>query len=163
MKFSELIEQNKKNVRYIIKKITNEQNEDIEQEVYIKVWQNQDKYKEQGKLKSWIGTIAKNLSKDYLKSSYVKTRTDLDEDKLSEIKDKKNTPELSLVQNERRKAIIEAINNLKPKLKEVIMLCEIEGLTYETISKKLKIPVGTVKSRLYNAKKELAQSLKDLL
>lgn len=163
MKFSELIKQNKQNVRNIIKRITNEQNEDIEQEVYIKVWQNRDKYEEKGKLKGWIGTIAKNLAKDYLKSSHVKNRTDLDEDKLSEIKDKKNTPELSLVQNERRKAIIEAINNLKPKLKEVIMLCEIEGLTYETISKKLKIPVGTVKSRLYNAKKELAESLKDLL
>lgn len=63
MKLSELIEQNRKNVRYIIKKITNEQNEDIEQEVYIKVWQNKDKYKEQGKLKGWIGTIAKIFPK----------------------------------------------------------------------------------------------------
>ncbi|HIS73533.1 TPA: sigma-70 family RNA polymerase sigma factor [Candidatus Galligastranaerophilus intestinavium] len=163
MKFSELIEQNKQNVRNIIKKITNEQNEDIEQEVYIKVWQNRDKYEEKGKLKGWIGTIAKNLAKDYLKSSYVKNRTDLDEEKLNEIKDKKTTPELKLVQNERQKTIIQAINNLKPKLKEIILLCEIEGNTYETVSKKLKIPLGTVKSRLYNAKKELAQSLKDLL
>ena len=163
MKFSELIEQNKQNVRNIIKKITNEQNEDIEQEVYIKVWQNRDKYEEKGKLKGWIGTIAKNLAKDYLKSSYVKNRADLDEEKLNEIKDKKTTPELKLVQNERQKTIIQAINNLKPKLKEIILLCEIESNTYETVSKKLKIPLGTVKSRLYNAKKELAQSLKDLL
>lgn len=163
MKFSELIEQNKQNVRNIIKKITNEQNEDIEQEVYIKVWQNRDKYEEKGKLKGWIGTIAKNLAKDYLKSSHVKNRADLDEEKLNEIKDKKTTPELKLVQNERQKTIIQAINNLKPKLKEIILLCEIESNTYETVSKKLKIPLGTVKSRLYNAKKELAQSLKDLL
>ncbi len=163
MNFSELIKQNKQNVRNIIKKITNEQNEDIEQEVYIKVWQNQSKYEEKGKLKGWIGTIAKNLAKDYLKSSYVKNTTIAEEEKLNEIKDKKQTPELTLIQNERQKLIINAINALKPKFKEVVMLYEIEQLSYEQIARKIKTPIGTVKSRLYNAKKELAQSLKDLI
>lgn len=163
MNFSELIKQNKQNVRNIIKKITNEQNEDIEQEVYIKIWQNQSKYEEKGKLKGWIGTIAKNLVKDYLKSSYVKNTTIAEEEKLNEIKDKKQTPELTLIQNERQKLIINAINALKPKFKEVVMLYEIEQLSYEQIARKIKTPIGTVKSRLYNAKKELAQSLKDLI
>lgn len=163
MNFSELIKQNKQNVRNIIKKITNEQNEDIEQEVYIKVWQNQSKYEEKGKLKGWIGTIAKNLAKDYLKSSYVKNTTIAEEEKLNEIKDKRQTPELTLIQNERQKLIINAINALKPKFKEVVMLYEIEQLSYEQIARKIKTPIGTVKSRLYNAKKELAQSLKDLI
>ena len=62
-------------------------------------------------------------------------------------------------QNTRRKAIEE----LKPKLKEVIMLSEIEGYSYEECSLKLKCPIGTIKSRIYNAKKELAEKLKDLL
>ena len=163
MNFSELIKQNKQNVRNIIKKITNEQNEDIEQEVYIKVWQNQSKYEEKGKLKGWIGTIAKNLAKDYLKSSYVKNTTIAEEEKLNEIKDKKQTPELTLIQNERQKLIINAINALKPKFKEVVMLYEIEQLSYEQIARKIKTPIGTVKSRLYNAKKELAENLKDLI
>ena len=163
MNFSELIKQNKQNVRNIIKKITNEQNEDIEQEVYIKVWQNQSKYEEKGKLKGWIGTIAKNLAKDYLKSSYVKNTTIAEEEKLNEIKDKRQIPELTLIQNERQKLIINAINALKPKFKEVVMLYEIEQLSYEQIARKIKTPIGTVKSRLYNAKKELAQSLKDLI
>ena len=52
--------------------ITKETNEDLEQEVYIKAINNSDKYKEQGNFKNWIGTIAKNVSKDYLKSSYNK-------------------------------------------------------------------------------------------
>ena len=163
MKFSELIEQNKKNVRYIIKKITNEQNEDIEQEVYIKVWQNQDKYKEQGKLKSWIGTIAKNLSKDYLKSSYVKNRTDIDEEKIFEIKFKKTNHDLKIIQNERHQMIINAIICLKSIYREVFILHELDNMLYEDIAKKLKCPVGTVKSRLYNAKKELCEILKDLI
>lgn len=58
---------------------------------------------------------------------------------------------------------MEAINQLKPKFKEVIIYTEIYGYTYEKCSKKLKCPVGTVKSRIYNAKKELAEQLHDLL
>lgn len=163
MNFNEIIEQNKQNVRKIIKLITNEHNEDLEQEVYIKVWQNKDKYEEKGKLKGWVGTIAKNLSRDYLKSSYVKNRTDCDDEVINFIKDKKQAPEFELIQNERQLRIIEAINNLKPNFKEIIMLYEIDGVPYEDIAKKLKIPIGTVKSRLYNAKKELYEKLKDLI
>ena len=70
---------------------------------------------------------------------------------------------MTLIQNERQKLIINAINALKPKFKEVVMLYEIEQLSYEQIARKIKTPIGTVKSRLYNAKKELAQSLKDLI
>lgn len=43
------------------------------------------------------------------------------------------------------------------------MLCEIYGYTYEEAASRLKCPIGTVKSRIYNAKKELAEVLKDLL
>ena len=86
-----------------------------------------------------------------------------EEEKLKEKKDKKQTPELTLIQNEHQKLIINAINALKPKFKEVVMLYEIEQLSYEQIARKIKTPIGTVKSRLYNAKKELAQSLKDLI
>ena len=67
MDFKELIKKNQNNVKGIIKLITKEANEDLEQEVYIKAWKNSDKYIEQGNFKSWINTIAKNVSKDYLK------------------------------------------------------------------------------------------------
>lgn len=55
--------------------ITKEENEDLEQEVYIKVWQKSDNYAEQCKLTGWLGTVAKNFSKDYLKSTSKKYRT----------------------------------------------------------------------------------------
>lgn len=165
MDFKELVKNNQNNVRNIIRLITKETNEDLEQEVFVKVWKNADKYKEQGTFKSWINTIAKNVSKDYLKSAYRKSiETSVSDDEiLNSIKDKKTTPELKLISNDRQKRITGAINSLKPKFKEVIMLCEIYGYTYEDAAFKLKCPVGTVKSRLYNAKKELAQNLQDLL
>ena len=165
MDFKELIKNNQSNVRSIIRLITKETNEDLEQEVYVKVWKNADKYTEKGSFKSWINTIAKNVSKDYLKSAHKKNQDTMttDDEVLVSIKDKKLTPELKLINNERQQRILNAINSLKPKFKETVMLCEIYGYFYEEAAYKLKCPIGTIKSRLYNAKKELAVMLKDLL
>lgn len=163
MNFKEIVKNNKNNVRNIIRLITKETNEDLEQEVFVKVWKNSDKYNEQGSFKSWINTIAKNVSKDYLKSTQYKNRNTEDDEILTTIKDKKQTPELTLISNDRQKRIIGAINSLKPKFKEVVMYCEIYGYSYEETAVKLNCPLGTVKSRLYNAKKELAEKLQDLL
>lgn len=165
MNFKEIIKNNQNNVRSIIRLITKETNEDLEQEVFVKVWKNSDKYKEQGSFKSWINTIAKNVSKDYLKSVQKRNQDAItnDDEVLNTIKDKKSTPELKVISNERQRQITKAIDTLKPKFREVVMLCEIYGYTYEEAAFRLKCPIGTIKSRLYNAKKELANLLKDLL
>ncbi len=165
MDFKEIIKNNQNAVRSIIKRITNEHNEDLEQEVYCKVWKNSEKYEEKGNFSAWIKTITANVSKDYLKSSYKKLsdNSTSDENVISFIKDKTQSPEQKIIQTERQKRISEAINKLKPKFKEVVMLYEIEDNSYEEISKKLNCPIGTVKSRLYNAKQELARELEDLL
>lgn len=165
MNFKEVINSNKQNIKNIIRLITKEDNEDLEQEVYVKIWKNSDKYKEKGSLKSWISSIAKNTSLDYLKSSYhkVSQTSTSDEFVLYNITDKKTTPDSKAVQKERQKKIVNAINRLKPKFKEVIIMCEINGYSYEECAQRLKCPLGTIKSRLYNAKKELAEELKDLL
>lgn len=166
MNFKEIFNLNRQNVKHIIKNITNEENEDLEQEVYIKVIKNADKYEEKGNFKSWINTIARNVSIDYLKSARFKKETLSNEEEdtiFCNVKDKKPTPELKLIQNEEGKRIYDEINKLKPKLREVIVLTEFEGLTYEECAEKLKCPIGTIKSRIFNAKKILAENLKDLL
>ena len=151
MDFKQLIRSNQNNVRSIIRLITKETNEDLEQEVYVKVLKNADKYKEQGAFKSWINTIAKNVSKDYLKSVQKRNQGYLtsDEEIINSLKDKKESPELKLISNDRQKRILDAVNSLKPKFKQTVMLCEIYGYSYEDAAYKLKCPVGTIKSRLY--------------
>lgn len=165
MDLKKVILENKHNIKNIIRLITKEENDDLEQEVYVKIWKNSDKYKEQGSIKSWIASITKNTSLDYLKSSYKKISDTATSDDLilTNIKDKKSSPESNVIKQERQKRIVDAINHLKPKFKEVIMICEINGYSYEECAQKLKCPLGTVKSRIYNAKKELAQALQDLL
>jgi len=165
MDFNKVIQTNRQNIKNIIRLITKEDNEDLEQEVYLKIWKNSDKYKEQGAIKSWISSIARNTSLDYLKSSYHKVfQTSTSDDfVIDSIKDKKISPEDKVLKLERQKKIVNAINSLRPKFKEVIVMCEINGYTYEECAKKLNCPIGTVKSRIYNAKKELAEILEDLL
>ena len=165
MDFKEIINSNKQNVKNIIRMITKDENEDLEQEVYLKVWKNSDKYKEKGSFKSWVSTIAKNVSKDYLKLAYNRHEQLISEEdnSLDIVADKKLTPELKLIKNDRQERILKSINELKPKFREVIMYCEVYGYTYEECAKRVKCPVGTVKSRIYNAKKELAEKLKDIL
>ena len=165
MNFKEIIKINRENVKNIIKMITKSENEDLEQEVYLKVWKNSDKYTEKGSFKGWVNTIAKNVSKDYLKLAYNrKEQLTTEVDKTFEnIKDKKSSPELKLIQGDRQKRILKAVEELKPKFRDVVIYVEIYGYTYEECAKKLKCPVGTIKSRLYNAKTELANKLSDLL
>ncbi len=165
MNFKEIIKKNRVNVKNIIRKISGEDNEDLEQEVYLKVWKNSDKYNETGNFRGWISTVAKNVAKDYLKSSARKREQLIAEDDktFENLKDTKASPELNVLKNDRQKRILEAINSLKPKFREVIVYTEFYGYTYEDCAKKFHCPIGTIKSRIYNAKKGLAEELKDLL
>ncbi len=160
-----LIDQYRNNIKKIISTMTGSENEDIEQEVYIRTWKNLDKYKENGKFKSWINTITANLCRDYMKSAYFRhsQNTLTEEDDLIQIRDEKENIESSFIQKQRQKKIMDAVDSLKPKFKEVIVMYEMQDMSYEEISEKLKVPVGTIRSRLFNARKELSVTLQDLI
>lgn len=160
-----IIEQYRNNIRKIISSMTGSNNEDIEQEVYIRTWKNINKYKENGKFKSWINTITANLCRDYMKSSYFRHSQNIvsEEEELIQIKDERESIETKLIQKQRQKRIMDAVDALKPKFREVIIMYEMQDMSYEDIAEKLKCPVGTVRSRLFNARKELSITLSDLI
>ena len=145
--------------------MTGSSNDDIEQEVYIRAWKNLKKYTEKGKFKSWINTITANLCRDYLKSAYFKQNRDnvTDDEQVIQIKDEKENVEDQLIKKQRQKVVLEALESLKPKLRDVVVMYEMQDMSYEMIAERLKIPVGTVRSRLFNARKELSIILKDLI
>lgn len=166
MNIKKIIETNQQYIKNLIRTITNtHNNEDIEQEVYIKLWKNRDKYEENGKFKSWIKTITLNATRDFLKSKQNKLSnvTVNDDDILKNIHDNTSYTENKIINLETRKAVIDAIENLSKNHREVIILYEFYNLSYEDIAKKLNCPLGTIKSRIYTAKKILAQDLKNLL
>lgn len=151
-------------VQSVIKRFfsSDEDVQDLKQEVFIKTWKNIDAYQGKSDFWFWLNKITVNVCRDHLRSKKAKTSLNMsaDEEELVQtIPDKKRGPELTVISTERHKLILDSINKLNPKLKEVLILHDIEELTYEEISKKIKCPVGTVKSRLFNARKNLKEEL----
>lgn len=145
-------------VRKIIREKTGETNPDLEQEIFIRLWQKQNQYKEQGKEKSWVCIVANNLCLDFFK-----TKAFHQQQKSVELPDtvcdETKTPEIIFSEKERQKIILAAVNSLPCKLRQVIIMQEYEDMPLEDIAKKLNIPLGTVKSRIFNARKILADRL----
>ena len=160
----EIIAGNKSLVRAIIRKITGSYNEDLEQEVYIKTWRNLDKYKEEGKFRQWLGTLTANVCRDYFKSKrYIQSRVETSDEEILETPCVSSSPEEIIDSKNRQKIILNAVNHLPAKMKKVVVLAEFEGWSQEQIATKLGIPVGTVKSRLFNANKLLSEQLSFLI
>ncbi len=156
----EIITKYKYRVQTIIRNFTGSNNEDIEQEIYIKTWKNMPSYSEQNKFLQWISTITANACKDYLKKKRIETISD--DEILENTKDNSNI-ENEVESKERQKRILNEINKLPRKLKDVVVYYELEDKSYEEISVILSIPQGTVKSRLFKAREVLKESLQDLL
>ena len=159
-----IIKENQGLIKSIIKKITGSYNDDIEQEVYIKTWKNIDNYQETGKLKSWIATITANVCRDYFKSSsYKQNLREVRDDGVLENKAVIASQEKIIDAKKRQKIILKAVDELPYKMRRVVVLYEFEDLSIAEIAKKLGEPEGTIKSRLFNARKILAEKLKYLL
>ena len=155
----EIIEQNKSLVKAIIKKLTGSYNEDIEQEVYIKTWKNMDNYKES----QWIGALTANVCRDYFKSRQYKIEaSQVNGDEILDNVRVGGRQEEILDAKARQKQILKAVDSLPRKMRQVVIWYEFEEMTYEQIAKKTGLPEGTIKSRLFNARKILSEKLQHL-
>ena len=159
----EIIEQNKGVVKAVIRKITGAYNEDLEQEVYIKTWRNLQNYEEKGKISAWIAQIAANVCKDYFKSkAYKREKLEIAAEEVLQNKAIQPVQEKIIDAKARQKIILKAVDALPAKMRKVIVLFEFEDYTIEQIAAKLREPEGTIKSRLHNGRKILAEKLKFL-
>lgn len=141
--------------------------EDIVQETFLRLFRNKHYYKEVAKFSTWIYTIAGNLAKTELrrrkrrKFFSISQATPAEKD--YEIPDVEGTPE-DVTNSQITDAIIQrAIDKLTPKFKQVIILRDIQGLSYEEIAEIADIPLGTVKSRVNRARLRLQDDLKPLM
>jgi RNA polymerase sigma-70 factor (ECF subfamily) len=162
MAFEKFVKNNKKSIQGIIRNfVDSETSKDIEQEVYLKMWKTSSHEKPFG----YIKTLVVNTCKDFLKSkNYKNSKITLSEsDEMLSIKDNKDTPQQKTENIFRKRTIYNAINSLPPKLKEIIILYDIEELSQGEIAHKLNCPIGTVKSRLFKARKLLQNELKEFI
>ena len=159
----DIIQENKGFIRSVIRRVTGSYNEDIEQEVYIKTWRNMENYQEQGKFKQWLGMLTANVCRDYFRSKINREQSAEigDEEVLNNIPDN-FSQEKFVDAKQRQKIILKAVDELPSKMRKVVVLHEFEDMPLEQVAQKLGLPLGTVKSRLFNAKKILSQKLAHL-
>ncbi len=144
-----------------------EEAEDIVQETFLRVYRKRKAYKRIAKFSTWIYTIAGNLSRTELrrrKRRKLFSVTDMGyEDRDYEISDEGYNPENHVEGVIQEEIIHTEINNLSPKFREVIILRDVQELSYEEISKIIRVPIGTVKSRVNRGRLKLQSKLKDLM
>ena len=143
-----------------------EKAEDIVQDTMLKLYQKKHYYKQIAKFSTWIYTIAKNLAFTELRRKKSRKITVLSQMNSNE-KDYEipsDQPETGQeIQNEFALKLIQAaIQGLPDRFKTIIILRDIEELSYEEISSILDVPLGTVKSRINRARLQLQAELQDL-
>jgi RNA polymerase sigma-70 factor (ECF subfamily) len=150
---------------YVLRMLKDRVNaEDIVQETFVRVYRNRKKYQQIAKFSTWIYTIAINLTKTELRRQNLRRFMSLsggvtDNGKSFELPDQKINLEKSTEDTIVGEHIRMAIDKLPKTFKEVIVLRDIQELSYEEISKILGVPLGTVKSRVNRGRTRLQKLL----
>ncbi len=140
---------------------------DLVQETYLKAYRFIDKYIEGTNAKAWLFKILKNaFINQYRKESKRPSKVDFEEIvSYQNEEDSKYSGYIDLrqeiYQTMMGDEVTNAVNSLPVDFRSVILLCDIEGFTYEEIAKIIDIPIGTVRSRLHRARNMLKEKLKD--
>lgn len=146
---------------------------DISQEVFIKVHRYLGSFQGSSSFYTWLYRISINLSIDYLRKQGRHEAVDYDDMLLRREPDDAEAmvmptmldvdPQKALDRRELGRQLAKAFEKLSEKHRAVLLLREVEGLSYEEIAKVLKIHKGTVMSRLHHARKNLQLALKEYL
>ena len=146
---------------------------DISQEVFIKVHRYLGSFQGSSSFYTWLYRISVNLSIDYLRKSSRHDAVDYDDMLLRREPDDSEAmviptmldvnPHRAMDRKELGQQIGKAFEKLGEKHRAVLLLREIEGLSYEEIARVLKIHKGTVMSRLHHARKNLQVAMKEYL
>lgn len=137
---------------------------DVSQDVFIRVFRFLNTFNLESSFSTWVYRITVNVCKDYIRKRTARGElplelTDEDGEYTVEISDTTYDPVEIYEQSELRQEIQEAIDDLPPSYKEIIVLRDLGGLSYEEIAQELRIEIGTVKSRLSRAREKLRKFL----
>jgi len=138
---------------------------DLLQETYVKAYRFWDKFEKGTNCKAWLFRIMKNsFINFYRKNTRSPEKLDYDEIEViyETIKSNDENPhnlDREIYDNIFDDEVMEAIKSLPEEFRTVLIMCDVEGMTYEEIADFLDIPIGTVRSRIHRARKVLATKL----
>ena len=134
--------------------------EDLVQETYLKALRGFGSFREGTNFRAWMYKILRN--------TFLTSRTGLKAGMTTSLDDEENpvaepanaqTPESVLLARADRQAIENALEQLPVKFREIVLLCDVEEMSYHDIASTLSIPIGTVMSRLSRARRAMRELL----
>jgi len=170
--WEEIVRQQNRRIYNLCYRFTNSPNdaEDLTQEVFIRVYRTLASYDvEKGAFSTWLSTLTRNLLVDHFRRSKQERITDsldvgiTEEDDspsmLNRLPDSAPKPDDRLASKETQKIVQMALARLSPDLREAVILRDLQDMDYKDIAQVLKVPEGTVKSRINRGRMELARLL----
>ncbi len=132
--------------------------EDLVQETYAKALRGFSSFQTGTNFRAWMYRILRN---SFLSSrTGLKTMVVLDEESGESLPTENVTPEVLLLEQANREMVQQALEELPVQFREILLLCEVEEMSYQEISETLAVPMGTVMSRLYRARQALRTALR---
>lgn len=156
--------------RTVASKFANRQDaEDVISEVFVRFWRSARSFRGDARVRTWLLTITRNAITDYYRRS-GRNRWDTmavgivadregAADWIGHLRDDGPEPEESVVAEEERSIVVEALHSLADQQRTILMLRFNNELSLEQIGRRLDLPVGTVKSRLHRAVRALRQAV----
>ena len=136
--------------------------EEVAQEAFLRAHRSVGGFRGDAKLSTWLYAITSRLCLNRLASA-DRRRVRHDEEALARAADEGASATDQLERREREAAVHRAIAELSAERRLVLVLCDLEGLSYEEIAHALEMPVGTVRSRLHRARMDLREKLEKAL
>ena len=139
---------------------------DMAQEAFIRAFNSLSGFRGDSKFSVWLYRLTSNICIDFIRSRAKKrtvsmTWTDEEGGDAGELEipDETWSPETQLERRMTRESVQRGLDSLSPQYREILLLREINGLSYEEIGRALGIEEGTVKSRIFRARKKLCDFL----
>lgn len=162
--FEQLFNRHRKRVFNLVYRMMGNEEDafDLTQEIFVRVYTKIHDFGFKSAFSTWLYRLALNMCTDELRKRARDMSTPVEPDSPTISQQVYNTnPEKQLMAKEYEKQIWKAINSLKEKDRSMIILRDLEGLSYEEIAKVLDCSVGRVKSRLHEARKKLKSILEN--
>jgi RNA polymerase sigma-70 factor (ECF subfamily) len=135
--------------------------EDLTQEILFKVFKSLDKFNRDADFSTWLSSVARNYCIDHYRAS-KREKEVLVEDLVAfdlAVATAGSNPQRLLEDRDRRSFLRQGLDLLPAKLREAVVLRDLQGLSYQEMADRLGLPEGTVKSRINRGREELARLL----
>lgn len=159
--FSELVARHQDRIYRFLLRLTRSHDDalDLAQETFIHAWTSLDRWQARARFSTWLFQIARNQAIDLLRRTQRVDFVEFDADMGDSLADSAPTPEETLHSTQRLHALERALQSLPTEHREILLLREIEDLSYDEMAAVLDIQLGTVKSRIARARTALLEKM----